>query len=226
MKIRPIQEDLCISVKKVYDWVTRQIEVSRNYVGNDGLNQLNFECNDVTGSAANPCFFGNRATCFLSDSNGNRLDFTDPKAIICEEIGERQDVPVSLPSGQTIMLQRVRIIARGFFVVEIRDNLNRVVCVSDPQQFTSRPQQFILCAPEGTRVVCHLSTFSCNAILRCDNSSFESLFVTIDFCLNVQMEAPVKIRIRAEFCEPREEIAVTCPAVSPPPQCPTVFPNS
>ncbi|WP_209125412.1 hypothetical protein [Alkalihalobacillus sp. BA299] len=229
MKIQPIQEALCIRVNKVYDWVTRQIEVSRSFEGFTGLNQLNFDCNDITGITgmdADPCLFGTTATCFLSDQAGNRIDFTDPNAITCEEIAQREDVTVTLPSGQTTTLQKVKLIASGFFVVEIRDDNNQVVCVSDPQPFSSRPQHFILCAPQGTTVVCDLSTFSCEATLMCDNSTFVSLDVVIDFCLNVQMEAPVKIKITAEFCQPREELPVTCPGVTPPPQCPQVFPRS
>ncbi|WP_209125414.1 hypothetical protein [Alkalihalobacillus sp. BA299] len=243
-KIRPISEALCIKVPKVFDWVTRQVDFSRMYNGTTGLSDLNFECNGVTGIFADPCEFFNGTSnsinnigivcnslnveCIITDSFGNPINPEKPGAILCQELTDpnnRTNFNFELPDGNSVTLQKVKVLKKGFFVIRI-SNGNGVVCTSDPQSF-SIAEKFFLCAPQGTRVQCEISDFQCEAILCCNaDGTFNQIDVHINMCQNIQMEAFVKLAITADFCQPRQEIPFQCPPLQVPPQCPEIFPIS
>lgn len=231
------KEKVCIKTRKVYDWVTRQVDVPLRSFSNGELEAIfpsskcprNHEsiCDFFTSSGMNPQDFTIR--CFLSDEDGNRIDpVVDNDALICQEIIQpngRQPVTVTLPSGDQVTLQKVKVLVKGHVVVQILNANGHVVCESDAIPFATA-QTFILCAPEGTTLDCHISFFECDASLICTNN-FSQLDVSITLCLEVQMEADVKIEVEARFCKPREEIleATLCPTDKFPPQCPEVFPT-
>ena len=228
--INGAQENLCIRVDKIYDWVTRQVDIGPlSFTGLSGLEALQFECNGATGLLEDPCDFlnGNNnnlvVTCFFTDEEGVPIDPLKPGTITCEEIGARQDVNVTLPSGQTITLQRVKVLIKGFVVVKISNAQGTLSCTSGPIEFT-RVEKFTLCAPPGTTLVCDFSEADCDANLMCSNSTFQQLDISITLCANVQMEAKVKLEIVGEFCRPRQEIDFACPPLAFPPQCPAIFP--
>lgn len=231
------KEKVCIKTRKVYDWVTRKVDVPLRSFSNGELEAIfpsskcprNHEsiCDFFTSSGMNPQDFTIR--CFLSDEDGNRIDpVVDNDALICQEIIQpngRQPVTVTLPSGDQVTLQKVKVLVKGHVVVQILNANGHVVCESDAIPFATA-QTFILCAPEGTTLDCHISFFECDASLICTNN-FSQLDVSITLCLEVQMEADVKIEVEARFCKPREEIleATLCPTDKFPPQCPEVFPT-
>lgn len=224
------QENVCIRVDKVYDWVTRQIDIGPlSFTGLTGLEQLQFECNGVTGLLADPCDFLNEnnnnlvVSCFFTDAEGTPIDPLKHGTIICEEIGDRQDVNVTLPSGQTITLQRVKVLIKGFVIVVVSNAQGTLSCISNPIEFT-RVEKFTLCAPPGTTLVCDFTEVDCDANIMCANSTFQQLDISITLCANVQMEAKVKLEIVGEFCFPRQEIDIACPPLQFPPQCPDIFP--
>ncbi|GGJ76894.1 hypothetical protein GGR02_002988 [Anoxybacillus voinovskiensis] len=231
------KEKVCIKTRKVYDWVTRQVDVPLRSFSNNELETIfpsdkcprNHEsiCDFFTSNGMNPHDFTIR--CFLSDEDGNRIDpVVDNDALICQEIIQpngRQPVTVTLPSGDEVTLQKVKVLVKGHVVVQILNANGQVVCESNAIPFATA-QTFILCAPEGTTLDCHISFFECDASLICTNN-FSQLDVSITLCLEVQMEAEVKIEVEARFCKPREEIleATLCPTDKFPPQCPEVFPS-
>jgi hypothetical protein len=223
-------ENLCIRVPKVYDWVSRQVDLPLiNFVGKKGLAQLNFDCEGVTGGKDDPCKSLGRHTvtrCFLSDSEGNPIDSLASPAVEIKEIVQpdgRLNVTSTLPNGDRVTLQKVKVLVKGFFVIEVSDAQGDV-CLSDPQPFAVA-QTFFLCAPPGTEVVGDITFFECDAHLICDDDDFQQLDVSLTFCLDVQMEATVKVEVEGRFCRPRQELPVTiCDVRQFPPQCPEIFP--
>jgi hypothetical protein len=230
------KEKVCIKTRKVYDWVTRQVDVPLKSFSNDELEDI-FLDHKCRRDGKNICDFLREegfdpkdlvVRCFLTDSEGNRIDtVVDDEALICQEIIQpdgRQPVQVVLPDGDEVTLQKVKTIIKGHVVVQILDSNGRIIDKTKPLPFATA-QTFILCAPEGTFLDCHISFFECDASLICTDD-FSQLDISITLCLEVQMEAEVKIEVEARFCQPREEIAeaTLCPTEKFPPQCPEIFP--
>lgn len=216
------KEKVCIKTNKVYDWVTRQVDVPLISISNTALDEL-FTCNNK--SPNDICEFLANQTNDSSQFSVNCMLNND--SLLCQEIiqpGGRQPVTVTLPTGEEVTLNKVKVLVKGTVTVQILDAMNRVLCTSSPIQFATA-QTFLLCAPEGTSLQCHISFFECDASLIC-TEDFQQLDVSITLCIEAQMEAEVKLEIEAVFCQPREEIleATLCPTNKFPPQCPEVFP--
>lgn len=226
------RERLCIRVPKVYDWVNRQVDVPLiTFNGSSGLGALGFDCGQP-GQDDNPCcVFDDTAyvvNCYVTDSEGNPVNPLKEGSLTCMEIaqpGGRHNITATLPSGDTITLQKVKALVKGYVVVEVSDLQGNNTCTSEPIPFATA-QTFFLCAPQGTDLHCHVSFFECDANLICDGHDFQQLDVSITFCLDVQMEAYVKVEIEGSLCGPRQELAAgVCPTHQFPPQCPELFPG-
>lgn len=224
-------ERLCIRVPKVYDWVSRQIDLP--LLSFRDLTSVGFDCEGVTGTAEDPCRLFDEGpinvSCYLADSLGNPVDPNSPNSVSVTEIIQpqgRQSVVVHLPRDGKITLQKVKVLIRGYIVVTVSDLQGNVTCVSDAIPFAT-VQTFLLCAPEGTTLASHVSFFECEANLICENSTFSQLDISILLCLDIQMEAEVKLEVEGRFCKPRRELPSTfaCSAVQVPPQCPELFPS-
>ncbi|OLO35869.1 hypothetical protein BTR23_16095 [Alkalihalophilus pseudofirmus] len=236
MEIKSIegrQETLCIKVPKVYDWVTRQVDVPlQAFTGEKGLKQLNFN-----GNCSDPCLdLANMGAmsikCILTDSLGNPVDPLEHGSILCTEIPQthgRHEVEITLPDGEVVTLQKVKVLKKGYFVVQVANAAGTLVYTSKPQHFAVA-EKFFLCAPEGTHLQCEITDFECDAHLICGEDEagdpvFQQIDVSINMCQNVQMEALVKLEITAGFCQPRQELPFECPPLHVPPQCPEIFPS-
>ncbi|WLR41355.1 hypothetical protein LC087_10565 [Bacillus carboniphilus] len=140
------REKLCIRVPKVYDWVERQVDLP--LISLHDLIQIGFDCDGVTGGGVtggcdDPCAVidtsNAQVKCFLTNSLGKPVDPNSPGSILVQEITQingRQDVSTTLPSGKKIILQKVKVLVKGFVVVEICDAKGNV-CTSDPIPFAS-----------------------------------------------------------------------------------------
>jgi hypothetical protein len=238
------QETLCIKVNKVYDWVTRQADVpliSFNSLGG----ALVFDCGGLGVSPSpspgedDPCALLSTTAspdqfiveCFPTDEFGNEIDPLVPGAILCTEIPQpegRSTGTFTLPTGEIITLQKVKVLKKGFVVVRVT-NPQGQQCQTLPIPFAVA-EKFFLCAPPGTFLQCEITDFECDANLICragaspGTFTFQQLDISINMCQNVQMEALVKLEITAEFCAPRPDLPHICPPLSFPPQCPTIFP--
>lgn len=221
-------ENLCIKTRKIYDWVTRQVDVPIQVP-----NHTKFRCNGTKeDNLAELCNFladydDVSVNCFLSDVNGARIEPSmQYDGLMFQEISQRQPVTVTLPNGDEVTLQRVKALVRGLITVEILDNSGDRLCKTKKPIPFSTVQTFLLCAPEGTDLDVHISYFDCDATLICEPVDLQQLDINLTICLEVQMEADVKLEIEARFCQAREEIleAVFCPTEKFPPQCPEVFP--
>ncbi|MDR4886979.1 hypothetical protein RGU12_05355 [Fredinandcohnia sp. QZ13] len=225
------KEQVCILTRKIYDWITRQIDVNLTFT--DNL-PVKFKCDGHTERTLEElCNFLEHhnnvsVNCFLSDSMGNPVEtgFQNNNQVTVQEIGQRQPVTVTLPNGDRVTLQRVKVLIRGFITVEILGDMDNVLCrTKTPIPFVTT-QTFLLCAPEGTELNVHVSLAECDATLICE-PDIQQLDISLTLCLEVQTEADVKLEIEARHCQPREEIleeVVLCPTEKFPPQCPEVFP--
>lgn len=166
-----------------------------------------------------------RIKCFLSDSNGNRLDPLAEGSILCSEIpqiGGRKDVIVSLPNGKTVTLQKVKVLKKGFIVVEVSGR--NITMLTSPITFQVVETLF-LCAPDGTSLHCEITDFECDASIICDvNQNFQQLDLLISICQSIHTEAEIKLEIEGVLCEPRRDISTSCPSQRIPSQCSEVFP--
>lgn len=214
------KHSVCISARKVYDWVTRQVDVPLITLTNTELENL-FEC-------ANNGFSPPDDLRTFLEAFPNCVTECEIISINCQEIiqpGGRQQISVKLQSGEEITLEKVKILVNGTIRVFIREN-DTLLCRSDEIPFTA-VQTFFLCAPENTDVVCRITYSQCDSDLTC-TPTVQQLNISILLCLDVQTEADVNLEIEAEFCKPRKELPIdniVCP-VDFPPQCPNIFPSS
>jgi alpha-tubulin suppressor-like RCC1 family protein len=175
---------------------------------------------------ANPCLVGGTVSidCFLSDSQGNRLDPLAEGSVLCreiEQIGGRQNVTVTLPNRRMVILQKVKILKQGFVVVQV-SGMN-ITMTTAPIPFQVE-ETFLLCAPTGTHLQCEITDFECEVRMTCDaNQNFQQLDLFISMCQSVQMEADIKLEVEGILCVPRMEISTFCSPRRIPSQCPEVF---
>ncbi|MDQ0255371.1 hypothetical protein J2S74_002753 [Evansella vedderi] len=219
-------ERLCIRVPKVYDWVTRQVDKDFNFVGEEGLDRLSFQCNGTPD--ADPCELLEDDQEFIvsvipTDAQGNEIDLDE---IECREVGHRRDVFVE---DLGIELQTVKLKKQGFFKILLHlEEDGAVVCESAPIPFCIF-EKFLLCAPEGTDIECHVFDFFGTGVVCCNNGQFIDLALTLTICQSIQAEADVKVEVEGRICKPREDIIEpiverVCPEIEFPPQCPEIFP--
>lgn len=222
-------ERLCIKVPKVYDWITHQAEKEFQFETGD-LDFYTEEdpyCQTQSTLVKDVCghFLPNsvKVSCFLLEpEKGNEL---------CEEVGERKDIYVEEYDTE---LQLVRIQKQGQFqiVLEAKNNFgkNKIAPLfSKPINFF-KLEKFLLCAPEGTDVICHVYDFDCEGSFICNGDGTEwSIDLVLLICQSIQAETEVKIDVEGKICKPRPEIIIPipvkeCPDFTFPEQCPEVFP--
>ncbi|MBB6447896.1 RCC1 domain-containing protein [Bacillus benzoevorans] len=162
--------------------------------------------------------------CYLTDENGNQLDPLSEGSLFCREIpqrGDRKNITMPLPNGQTITLHKVRVLHKGFVVVEVSGRNITMKTLPIPFQ---KVETFFLCAPAGTSVHCEIIDFECEANIICDtNKNSQQLDLFISMCQSVQTEAEIMAEIEGKLCEPRMEISPSCPILRSPSQCSEVF---
>ncbi|OIJ18551.1 hypothetical protein BKP45_19100 [Anaerobacillus alkalidiazotrophicus] len=144
-------------------------------------------------------------TCFLTNEDGVSLNPLLPGSIVCQEISQldgRKNVNTSLPNGDPITLQKVKIRKGGFIVLKIIGP--ETFCLSDPIPFNFI-ETVILCAPDGTELKCNVTDFECDAILNCQDGLVTSVDLFFDICQSIEMIGGVVIAIDGSFCKPRRE---------------------
>ncbi len=163
-------------------------------------------------------------SCFLTDQQGNTIDPTTPGAILCQEgLTPREDVRVTLPSGDQITLQKINVIKQGYIVIEVENPT--VNCLSEPILFQSI-ETLILCAPEGTELRCNVTDFHCQATANCRDNIFTSLDIFLEICQDIKVVTNTVVEMNASFCAPRERIKpIRCHDPSPN-SCSTIFPTN
>lgn len=225
-------ETVCIRVNKIYDWVTRQVDVPLIVIQSGDIKNgcYSFVRLD-TGDPVDPCSFRGNLTvkCYLSDANGNPVTLDE---IDCREIpqpgGVREEMTI-LVDCNPIKLQKVKVAKQGFVTVQITNGMETAILT--PAVPWHVAEKFFLCAPAGTSLLCDVTDFECDALLVCSTdpygaSNFSQLKISINMCQDIQIESSIKVEVEACPCAPRPEISVTCPPAQFPAQCPDIFPKS
>ncbi|MFB1051808.1 hypothetical protein ACEWET_12845 [Paraliobacillus sp. JSM ZJ581] len=150
---------------------------------------------------------GGIVSCYLSNSNGEPIDPFDSSSNVCREIkrnsNEREDVPVTLPSGKEVTLQKVVIQKSGYIVIKVSNEMD--TCLSDPIPF-HKVENLLLCAPKGTDIACKITDFNCSATINCQNNNYRSVQVHLDICQSIQSVTDTTIEVDERLCQPREQI--------------------
>ncbi|SDB82910.1 hypothetical protein [Shouchella lonarensis] len=215
------KHSVCISVPKVFDWVTRQVDLPTISFREPELTDI-FPCDETPGESL--CDFledfpGYTTRCRVLEESLLTREVTDPAC--------RVQVNVCLPNGKEVCLEKVKVLAKGLLEVDILDSTGDVICTSDPIEFATI-QTFYLCAPKDTLVDAFISAGQCDAEIVCDDT-FAQLDISFSFCLDIHVYADVRLEVEAAYCKPRNEFPVTdivCRDNKFPPQCPVVFPGS
>ncbi|MDG5789504.1 hypothetical protein QA612_18760 [Evansella sp. AB-P1] len=234
-------ERLCIKVPKVYDWITHPAEKEFQFTQDDIVffteedpdkqtkeNLVNDVCEYFL-----PADVEVSCQLLLPDPEkrkGKKKKHDDP---LCKEVGERRDF---FDEDLDTTLQIVKIQKQGQFqiVLEAESNPSKKKPViaplfSEPIDFF-KLEKFILCAPEGTDVLCHVYDFDCEGSFICNGDGTEwTIDLLLLICQSIQVEAEVKLEVEGKICQPRDIIPIPiitkeCPEFEFPPQCPEIFP--
>lgn len=204
-----------IRVPKVYDWVNDSVTVTKEV------------------------FFGEeeREAIEIALADPSRRPLRLVARVVhgpntfCEQFGETRNVVVPI-GGEFVNAQQVDLLLNAEVEIEVIDRHGDFV--TEASVDIASLDSIVLCHPHGTELMCRLrevlaeitsGTVLLNGETPC------SFFLNVTFCVDVQVEAEVKLEILAKFASPREnnleavESASTkCPAVHFPEQCPDIFP--
>ncbi|WP_280769240.1 hypothetical protein [Salipaludibacillus daqingensis] len=226
-------ERLCIKVPKVYDWITHQAEKEFQF----SIGDIDFFTEEEPENQRKDNVVSDVCGYFLPDLVKVSCVLVEPekpkkkekKQELCQEVGERKDIFVEEFDTE---LQLVRIQKQGQFQIVLEsDHKNGVAPLfSEPVNFF-KLEKFILCAPDGTEVICHVYDFDCEGQFICNGDGTEwTIDLVLLICQSIQAEAEVKIDIEGKICKPRPEIILPipdkeCPEFTFPEQCPEIFPQ-
>ncbi|QHA91603.1 hypothetical protein [Bacillus sp. N1-1] len=222
-------QDECIRVQKVYDWVTDQLSVRKTIKFTD--HQLKkIEC-----AMEDPSRRPLRIVCKtpeapplfpLSGSEHTEDDF------FCEQVGEKRDVSVAIPGGGFADAQLVDLLFTTDVKVKVVDRHGKLV--TDLDVNASVFESFVLCFPNGTDLFCRITKIVCripSGTVLLNSPAPDSFDLEVVFCVDIQVEAEVKLEVLAKFCSPRDndllapDLIDECPPVEFPEQCPDIFPR-
>lgn len=209
----PIPNNLaeeCIRVQKVYDWV-----VSANSYRNKIA--IPDTCRELVDNAINAG----------KDISVQCLEPTSQFRCRVANI-RREDIVVG---GVPVRVGIVRFIFGGTAIVRIFAD---GVLLCDFPTTIQFDQEVVLCLPEPLdedNIVCQIAAVECNPVGTIILGGMVELDVFI--CLDIQVEAEVKLEVLAKFCAPRpNDIPIPsptpsfrCPPFTFPPQCPPIFPR-
>ncbi|WNC16624.1 hypothetical protein [Brevibacillus brevis] len=209
----PIPNNLqpeCIRVNKVYDWVV----LANSYRNKVALPD---DCRALVDAAIRA---GQEIT----------ISCVEPVAPgpTCNVVSIRRESIVV--GGTTVRVGVVRFVFGATVLVRVFADGTPLCEFTTTVQFD---QEVVLCLPEPldeNNVVCRISALECNPVGNVLLGGMVQLDVIV--CVEVQVEAEVKLEVLAKFCSPRpNNIPVPsptpsfrCPPFVFPPQCPPIFP--
>ena len=231
MKAANSLQDECIRVPKVYDWVTDQLTVSKTVrFDRDELEAIEDAMEDPSRRPLRiVCKTPTTPPLFPLNQSDPRL--IDERGFFCEQVGEKQNVTVPV-GGEFVDAQLVDLLFNADVKILVLDRHGEVVAKRKVD--VAAMESFVLCFPDGTDLLCRVSKIFCRistGTLLLNKSCPESFKLEVTFCVDVQVEAEVKLEVLAKFCSPRENSIIApesinqCPPVEFPAQCPAIFPQ-
>lgn len=222
-------QDECIRVQKVYDWVTDALTVDQS------IHFTPDQIKKIEHAMDNPNRRPLRILCH-APKTGNLFGLNDYKGnsdhdVLCEQVGEKRDVTVPV-NGSFADAQLVDLLFTADIKVSVVDRHGVEVTSLNCNASVFEP--FVLCYPDGTELFCKITKVICKipsgtVLLNCPAPKSFKLQVT--FCVDIQVEAEVKLEVLAKFCSPRDndietpDIGDQCPEIVFPEQCPDIFPR-
>lgn len=230
MKAANSLQDECIRVPKVYDWVTDQLTVSKTVrFDRDQLEAIEEAMEDPSRRPLRiVCKTPTTPPLFPLNQSDPRL--IEDRGFFCEQVGEKQNVTVPV-GGEFVDAQLVDLLFNADVQILVLDRHGETV--TDLDVDAAAMESFVLCFPDGTDLLCRVSKIFCRistGTLLLNNACPESFKLEVTFCVDVQVEAEVKLEVLAKFCSPRENSIIApenvnqCPPIEFPSQCPAIFP--
>jgi hypothetical protein len=219
-------QDECIRVQKVYDWVTDTLNVRKTVSFTP--EQIAAIEEALDDPSKRPLRI---VTKVPKTSQANDNAEACAEHFLCEQVGEKRECTVALNGGFTTA-QLVELLFTTDIKVQVVDRSGE--CVTELMVNASVFESFVLCYPDGTDLYCRItkiySRVPSGTVLL--NSAPTSFSIDITFCVDIQVEAEVKLEVLAKFCSPRENDlnceeseGERCPEVSFPQQCPDIYPR-
>lgn len=209
------QENLCVNVEKVYDWIIEESTGSTTVPVATMPLALPVDSTDVV------------ADCILTDATG--APFPINSEVSVTEVAPREDRQFEI-DGALVTLQRVTFSKVLYVVLKVSgvdpETGTPFIITSLPRPFNFVESEF-LCAPAGTSLIVRISNFTClTTINRNETGAITGFGLRIFVCQSIKTFAPATIRLSADFCNPRELLTEQCANPIMPPQCPTIFPGA
>ncbi|MFS0554501.1 hypothetical protein [Brevibacillus sp. 179-C9.3 HS] len=207
----PLIPTECIHVQKVYDWVI---------LANSYRNKITIadDCKALVDAAL---LAG-------QDITFSCIEFLSPDPT-CNIVSiRRENITVG---GTTVRVGVVRFVFGATVLVRIFADGAFLCDFTATVQFD---QEVVLCLPDPLdedNILCHINSFECSPTGTVLLGGMVQLDVTV--CIEIQVEAEVKLEVLAKFCVPRPNnipipsptLSFRCPPILFPPQCPNIFPR-
>ncbi|MCO7174534.1 hypothetical protein ACFP7A_03500 [Sporolactobacillus kofuensis] len=226
-------KDECIRVPKVYDWVTDRIPTKvRIRFTEAQLEDIDRALSDpyrrplqvVVKAPKTPPLFPLGTS---EAKKGHHKDF------FCEQVGEKRPVTGWL-HGHEVSAELVDLLFTATITVLVVDRQGEEV--AKVKTDVSALESFALCYPDGTDLFCRISKITSRLLgdsIILNGPFPQTLRIKVFFCADIQVEAEVKLEVKAKFCDPRgNDIHVHdpewddhCPEPDFPKQCEDIFPG-
>lgn len=220
-----------IRVKKVYDWVNDSITVKKEvFFGEEQLEAIRCAMEDpnrrplriIAKAPETPPVFP------MSHSDPDHLH---GHGFFCEQVGEKREVVVPI-NGEFVNAEQVNLLFNAEIEIKVVDRHGHLVTEACVDVAALEP--FVLCYPNGTFLLCRiqkiLAEITSGTVLLNMNAP-RSFHLEVTFCVDVQIEAEVKLEILGKFAtsrennlEPIEDEQTKCPPIEFPSQCPAIYP--
>lgn len=228
VEMNSLQEE-CIRVQKVYDWVTDALTVKQT------IHFTPEQIKKIESAMDSPGKRPLRLVCHTPDT-GKLFGLSSEKenydsGVHCEQVGEKRDVKVPV-NGKFADAQLVDLLFTSDIKVSVVDRHGHEVTSANCNVSVFEP--FVLCHPDGTELFCKVTKVICkipSGTVLLNSPCPSSFKLEVTFCVDIQVEAEVKLEVLAKFCSPREndievpEVGHQCPDTRFPVQCPDIFPR-
>lgn len=143
--------------------------------------------------------------CFFSNSEGERQP--DCSSIRCKEMkqyGGRDTIQLTLPDWNTVELQRVKLLKKGYVVLMFYVN-GHCIYTTKPILFEGI-EQVLITAPEYTDIKCEVLECDCQVVETKveKRQSFEVKF-SITMFQRIMAVKDVVVEVEGTYCYPRED---------------------